>query len=385
MSGASEPVRARIVLVVIDLAGGGTQRVVAGLARALLSAGSKVTIITNKTMDGRWGDLHVTADVVEIPGTLLVESDSGSPNLMRNARWLLRGARTVRHALQSLTPGTPVLSFLPGTNVLTSLARLGVKVPLVLCERNDVSRQPLTLLLRVARRLSYRTATVVTTNRPDDLSTLRRLTGRVPVHLVSNPPPSVTGRAMPSTSRRILSIGRLTAHKRHRDAVLAFEALAREFPDWTLRVLGDGPERPALERLVRDHGLEGRVEIPGWTSDVARELKEGAVLIHASEYEGTANAVLEAMGSGLPVIASGPSVPAPVAAENGQGSSGIRVFATGDVPALTSHLRDLMDDAALRDELGARATRAVGRVTADPVSTWSPVIRTARRRFFTST
>lgn len=380
MTGTAEHVPEHVLLVVIDLAGGGTQRVVAGLARALRDAGTRVTIVTNRTSDGRWGDLRTTADFCEIPGELRVHGGSGSPAVIRNVRWLLTGACSIRRALRSVAPGTPALSFLPGTNVLTSLARLGVDVPLVLSERNDVARQPMSPILRAARRLLYRTATVVTTNRPDDVETLQALAGRVPVHLVNNPPPSFAGRASPSASRRIISAGRLAAHKRHRDILLAFSALAEDFPDWTLRVLGDGPEQPRLETLVSELGLNGRVELPGWSSDVVEELARSAVFVHASEYEGTSNAVLEAMGSGLPVVASGPSDPTQAGAEVGPASSGIRVFAAGDVPVLTSHLRDLLSDSGLRDELGSRAARAVARMTGDPVSTWSPVIRTARQR-----
>jgi GalNAc-alpha-(1->4)-GalNAc-alpha-(1->3)-diNAcBac-PP-undecaprenol alpha-1,4-N-acetyl-D-galactosaminyltransferase len=368
------------VLIVVDLAGGGTHRVVAGLARAFREAGTRVTIVTNQTSDGRWRDPNASADVVDLPGHLLVHGSSGSPAVLRNVRWLMTGVRTIRRVLCSAAPETPVLAFLPGTNVLASFACIGLDITLILSERNDVNRQPLPSLLRIARRFLYRTASAVTTNRPNDLAALRTLAGRVPVHLVSNPPPAPVGRAVPSDSQRILSIGRLTSHKRHRDIVLAFGALAEEFPDWTLRVLGDGLERPALEALVSELDLRGRVELPGWSSDVAAELAQGAVLVHASEYEGTSNSVLEAMATGLPIVASAPSVPWPVACCTTTERDGARIFKVGDTATLTRHLRELLRDAELRDRLGEQASRRVVRLTADPLATWLPVIRAAMGR-----
>ena len=369
-----------VVLVVIDLAGGGTQQVVAGLARALRDTRTHVTIITNQTSDGRWGDLLATVDVIEIPGELQVNQSRGSPTMLNNFRWLLHGVYIIRRRVKSAPPGTPVLAFLPGTNVLTSLALLGFRAALVLCERNDMSRQPLSPPLRVARRLLYRRATVATANRPEDVPRLSALVHPAPVQLVLNPQPSNLDRARPSASRRILAAGRLTAHKRHRDILIAFSALADEFPEWTLRLLGDGPERSALETLVQELDLADRVEISGWLPDITKDLCQGAMLVHASEYEGVSNAVVEAMATGLPVIASEASAPWPFARANDAETFGFSVFPTGDVDTLTARLRQLMTAGDFRDRIGEKAHDAVEQFTADPLTAWLPVMKAALRR-----
>ena len=72
------------------------------------------------------------------------------------------------------------------------------------------------------------------------------------------------------------------------------------------RVIGDGPERQNLEKFAHRHGLDGAVSFEGWLprNDVAAAYRSATVLVHLSSYEGMSNVVLEALASGLPVVAS---------------------------------------------------------------------------------
>ena len=379
MTEPDDSIPERVVLVVIDLAGGGTQKVVTGLALALAGAGSRVTIVTNRTVDGRWEGLSRDVQIIELGGHIATDRLTGAPPVFSNARWLVDAALAIRRVVRSAGSGTPVLAFLPGTNVLTAMACLGLRVPLVLSERNDITRQPLSFALRTARRLLYRTATVVTTNRPDDVATLESIAGGGPVRVVRNPPPRTSGYAEPQTARRILSIGRLTPHKRHRNVVEAFGQLAQAFPQWTLQILGDGPERSALEQQVRQLGLEGRVELPGWVIDIGAELTQGALLVHASEYEGTSNAIIEALAVGLPVIASESSAPADSGMSDTNSSQAVTVFPTGDIATLTIMLEALLRDDATRAQRGMTARHSARQLIAKPVPEWLPVMKLALR------
>lgn len=69
-------------------------------------------------------------------------------------------------------------------------------------------------------------------------------------------------------------------------------------------LLGDGPERGAVERAVRAAGLERAVTFAGWRDDVVRWLKAADVLVLPSRTEGSPNVVLEAMAARCPVVAS---------------------------------------------------------------------------------
>lgn len=108
-----------------------------------------------------------------------------------------------------------------------------------------------------------------------------------------NPPDDVQGRILLSTSRLV----------RQKGIDVAIRALA-ELPDATLVVLGEGPERPALEALARELGVAERVHLPGRVPDVAAWLRRASVYVHPARWEGFGLGVLEAMLAGLPVVAS---------------------------------------------------------------------------------
>ncbi len=367
-----------VVLVLVDLAGGGTQKVVAGLAEALLDAGTAVTIITNPTDDDRWATLSDRARIVELSGRVTTSELSGLPPVRANLRWLRRAVLDLRMTVRSTGPSTPILAFLPGTNMLTALACLGMRRRLVLSERNDLTRQRLSPPMRLARRVLYRTATTVTTNRTEDRAALQRLAGRVPVHVVRNPPPQVGGPSKPAESRTILCAGRLTRHKRHRDIIAAFAEVAGACPEWTLRILGDGPERPALSRQAHDLGIEDRVELPGWSTDVPSELAAAALFVHASEYEGVSNSVLEAMAAGLPVLVSDTS--SPFTAARPGSFDAVTVFPVGAVDHLTAAMQASVADGAVRERHGHAARELAMKLVGLPLDEWAPVLRRCAAR-----
>ena len=73
--------------------------------------------------------------------------------------------------------------------------------------------------------------------------------------------------------------------------------------DVSFRIAGDGPLRPALEKLASDLGVSENVQFQGAINDVPAFLNRAKLLVHTSESEGCPNAVLEAMACGIPVVA----------------------------------------------------------------------------------
>lgn len=100
--------------------------------------------------------------------------------------------------------------------------------------------------------------------------------------------------------RCILALARLMPQKRLDRLLRAFARLSHA--DSRLCIVGEGPERPGLERLVRSLGLTDRVEMPGFAPDVAPWLKRADLLALSSDYEGLPAAILEALAAGVPVI-----------------------------------------------------------------------------------
>jgi glycosyltransferase involved in cell wall biosynthesis len=106
---------------------------------------------------------------------------------------------------------------------------------------------------------------------------------------------------VPPGTRVVLSVSRLTQQK---GIDIAVRALASLPADVVLVVLGEGPERTALEQLARELGVEQRVFLLGRVPDVAAWHRRASVYVQPARWEGFGLAVLEAMVSGLPVVAT---------------------------------------------------------------------------------
>lgn len=102
---------------------------------------------------------------------------------------------------------------------------------------------------------------------------------------------------------RLLFVGRLDEQK---GLSVLFEALALlgNASDWRLAVYGAGPDEKDLRRLCAERGLDERVEFVGFSSDMPTVYRNADLLVLPSLHEGMPNVVLEAMSSGLPVLAT---------------------------------------------------------------------------------
>jgi glycosyltransferase involved in cell wall biosynthesis len=108
-------------------------------------------------------------------------------------------------------------------------------------------------------------------------------------------------------SLALLSVGRLHQQKNVQRMLEILLAIRNEsgIPA-TARVIGDGPDRRHLEKFASRHDLGGAVSFEGWLprSAVAAAYRSATVLVQLSSYEGMSNTILEALASGLPVVAS---------------------------------------------------------------------------------
>ncbi|HOI08640.1 MAG TPA: glycosyltransferase [Deltaproteobacteria bacterium] len=105
-------------------------------------------------------------------------------------------------------------------------------------------------------------------------------------------------------TRTFAVIGRLYADKGHEVFLRAFALAAPELPEAAGLIAGDGPEREAVLRRIRSSGLEDRVHYCGVRRDMKRLYGTAHCVVIPSYTEGLPYVLLEAMGLGIPVIAT---------------------------------------------------------------------------------
>lgn len=152
--------------------------------------------------------------------------------------------------------------------------------------------------------------------------------------------------------RRILFVGRLVPVKNVPLLIRAFASIADDVPDATLTIVGDGPERAKLDAIVAGRGLQGRVVFTGALDQrqTALRMAEADAFVLPSLAEGLPVVLMEAMASGLPVIAT-KVAGTPELVEDG--TTG-RLVTAGDEAQLASALRDLLADPAPALEMARR-------------------------------
>lgn len=150
--------------------------------------------------------------------------------------------------------------------------------------------------------------------------------------------------------------GRFRAVKRLPNLIDAIGRIAAERPRLHLALVGDPLEHEAdLRAQAKALGLEGRVHLPGHVAGVHAVLKAFDVIVNCSIFEGASNAVLEAMGSALPVVATAVGG-TPEMIEHGV--NGLLVPAD-DVDRLARAIAQLADDERMRERCGQAARRRI--------------------------
>jgi glycosyltransferase involved in cell wall biosynthesis len=164
--------------------------------------------------------------------------------------------------------------------------------------------------------------------------------------------PAASRGIAPESDRPLVAVvGRLSPEKGVDIALEVHARVRRSIPSAVLAIAGEGPERPTLERLARELGVASAVEWLGYRDDVGEIYDRAHVLLLPSRSEGMPNVCLEAMGSGIPVVASAVGG-LPELVTNGW--SGF-LAPVGDVEGLATATARLLKYPSLRRECGQRA------------------------------
>jgi glycosyltransferase involved in cell wall biosynthesis len=265
-----------------------------------------------------------------------------------------------------------VMSLIGVTNILTVLAGFGLGLRIVISERNDPARQSLGRAWDRLRRLLYRRADLVTANSQAAIAALAAYVPRQKLVYLPNPLPPQAAEASLSAACVVLNVGRLTAQKAQDVLIDAFAMVAPGHPQWRLELLGEGEAEAALRNQAEALGVSPRVRFEGLSKDPWGHYREAGIFVLASRFEGTPNALLEAMSCGLPVIVS--DAPGGMRDLVEHDVTGL-VVPADDVTALADALRLLMTDGERRRRLGEAARKYLSEAGLDrAMATWEHVL-----------
>ncbi|MBN9518381.1 glycosyltransferase family 4 protein [bacterium] len=349
-----------IVHGVLGLGVGGLERLVLGLVRAAAADGHRVSVLC-----------------VESPGELASEGEAAGARIVSLGKPPGRHPLTTHRAAVALTELQPdvVHTHQIGAAWYLSRASLpsGRRIPAVHTEHGNhfarlggwwATAKARFLFRRASRGInrfccvSEEIAAACARWRTVPRSKIRVVPNGIPLDLPPDLPDPLATRAalgIPSNAPVIGTIGRLVEVKRQDVLLRATALLVRRFPELQLLLVGDGPERGALEGLARDLGMADRTRFLGYQPRPEAFLGIMSVFALTSRSEGLPVSLLEAWRAGVPVASSAVGgLPAVVA----DGETGL-LFPPGDAAAAAAAIGRLLADPVLAGQIGRAGRRAV--------------------------
>lgn len=318
----------KIVFVLPDMPGGGSERVVAMLANEYTKRGYQTAILL-------FAGNQVAYPLDErIEVFIAGKASGGNPFIQISRLFKMR-----RYYKQN--KGCYIFSFCVRGSIFSVIAAAGIPHRLLVSERNDPTR----MSGKGLRDWSYRKAEKLILQ-TDDVKRyfsedLQRKSVVIPNPVAGNMPEPFQG----ERKKRIVSVGRLQPQKNHRLLIDAFAAFHKIYADYELHIFGIGELENELMREARELHIEDFVVFRGFSSDVQHEIWDSAMFVLSSDYEGISNSMIEALSMGVPVI----STDCPVGGSRTYIENGVNGILTpvGDQNALTEAMIRIAGDPGL--------------------------------------
>lgn len=272
---------------------GGAERVISILSNEWSKLGSKVSIVIVGKDKKCVYDLYKEVNVIYLNG---LKKDKIFPhfNLVKD----------IRKVIKENKPDA-VISFMNDTCAYTAISMLGLKIPLFYSERNDPNKVNQDIKNRIYRKIVefFSKGVVFQTDGAKQCYSLRvQKKSKVilnPLNIDNFPECDYL-----FSKEEIVSVGRLSPQKNQKLLIEAFNIVSKEYPNYKLKIYGNGNLKDELLGLIEKLGLKNSVFLMGSSNNVLNEIKNSSLFVLTSDFEGLPNALMEAMAVGLPCIST---------------------------------------------------------------------------------
>lgn len=277
----------KIVFVLPDMPGGGSERVVALLANEYIKRGYSVAILL-------FAGKQVAYPLDErIEIVIAGEPSAGNPLIQ-----LKRLFRMRRYYKKNR--GCYIFSFCVRGSIFSVLAAAGIPHSLLVSERND----PTHFSGKRLRDWSYRKADKLILQTEDMKrcfsKDIQKKSAVIPNPVSDNMPEPYRG----ERKKQVVAVGRLQPQKNHKLLLESFADFQKSYPDYELHIFGVGELEKTLKQLAEELHISNKVVFRGFSSSVQKEIWDSAMFVLSSDYEGISNSMIEALAMGVPVIST---------------------------------------------------------------------------------
>lgn len=292
-----------ITFIISSLSGGGAERVLSNLANYFSKNNYKVDIVYSFVYkDNPSYEIDEKIIIHKLPSNIVLKSGT----FLEGKKNTFLIIKHLRKKMNELNPDV-VVSFMDKTNIYSTLAHLGLKMPLIISERISYDFLQ-SKVWRAIRKATYPFSDGMVVLSQYDYEKYSFVKDK---KIIFNP--IVFDDSLDVSFERkekiILAVGRLDSQK---GFDMLFESISKvDLKGWKLLVLGEGNERTKLEHQIDKLNLNDKVILKGRVEDVENYYNKASVFVLSSRYEGFPNALAEAMSFGCACIAfdckTGPS------------------------------------------------------------------------------
>lgn len=326
----------KVIFVIVSMAGGGAERVISILANQFVQNHIEVTI------------LMTAGDTVayQLDSRIRLRSAGGVTGGSMKAR--LKRIAAMRACFKE-NRDSVIISFGPGTSFFAVAADLFLGHHFIISERND----PAACEHPILRNIIYSRAKHLVFQTKEAMQcfpgSLQRKGCVIPNPISSELPEAYTG----VRQKSVVAVGRLEPQKNHALLLHAFAQFHEKYPEYVLRLLGDGSLKASLVQKTAELGIDDYVIFEGFVKDVPERIREAGMYVLSSDYEGISNSLLEAMALGLPSISTDCPIGGSALCIN-QGENGLLV-PVGDADALERTMCQIAADEKFANSLSVNA------------------------------
>lgn len=284
----------RVIFTTITMGGGGSERAISILANQLADKGVPVDILMLAGNDLAY-TLNENINLVQV-------GNSSNGSIKERIRRITNMRRFFKQNKKA-----NIIAMGTVASIFTLLADLGLPNNVIISERNNPNRmngKPYSKKMKAVRDFLYSRADACAFQTYDAKDYFPKLKDSkkfvIPNSISPDLPPAYQGERI----KEIVTAGRLIPEKNQKLLLEAFAEFSKTHDAYQLKLFGNGPLEQELKKLTAQLHIQDKVAFIPFTATLHDEIKKSAMYVSSSDGEGISNAILEALGLGIPVIAT---------------------------------------------------------------------------------
>lgn len=283
----------KLMFYINAINGGGAERVMTNLASQFADNGYDVVFVTSYRAFGEYPLCK------KIKRYSLEENEVKQSKIKRNIARILKLRRLCKDEKPEV-----LIAFLGEPNFRAIVAAIGLPVKTVVSVRNDPNREYSGKMMGFVGKYIIPIADGCVFQTEDAKQWFPVRTQKKGIIIFNAVKQEFYKVKRQPIEHLIVTFGRLSKQKNQSILIDAVFELKEDYPDLQLKIYGEGVLRTELNKYIEEKGAAGFIFLEGQTSDVPTKIAEADIFVLSSDYEGMPNALMEAMASGVPSIAT---------------------------------------------------------------------------------